>query len=175
MANHKSILQLVADWRASRTQVEKAIGQLPIIVGVECVKVVKENFRLQGYDNGMNLTKWPKRKASTDLRYTRRYGVKGSVFNAANKIMEQTGNLRDGVKYKITGRLIFIGVDNQLLPYSQIHNEGLHGSAWGRHPFVMPLRKYMPTANEGANPKMITAIQKKLTADIGVAMKIFKK
>lgn len=175
MASHKPISQLVTDWRDSKALVDKAMGMLPIIIGVECVKSVKENFRLQGYDNGSTLTKWTKRKESTDKRYTSRKGVRGSVYNAASKILEQSGNLRDGVKHQITGKLVFIGVDNKLLPYAQIHNEGLKGSAWGIHPFMMPLRKYMPTPSEGANKKMLDAIQKKVTYDIGVAMKNFKK
>lgn len=175
MASHKSIGQLLQDWRAAQKDVQKVAAIFPHAIGATAVLVVKENFRLQGYDDGNTLTKWPKREKATNKRYSSRRGVKGSVYNAANKILEQSGNLRDGVKYQVSGKLVTVGVDTNLLPYAAIHNEGKMGIAWGKHPFRMAERKYMPTRKEGANPKMIKAFQKKITYEIGQAMKIFKK
>ena len=171
----KPLHELITDWRKSQSEMNKVTTALPRIIGNEAVKVVQDNFRLQGYDSGQGVTKWEARKESTNKRYDKRSGVKGSVFNSAKKILDQTSNLKDSVHYEVSGNVVNIGVNPNTIPYAQIHNEGLKGSAWGMHPFVMAKRQYLPLASEGPNQKVLNAIRKKLTYEIGKAMAIFKR
>lgn len=172
----KPLRQLVRDWRQSRTRMQKIMTDTPRIAGQEALAVVRDNFRLQGYDDGNSVQKWPARKESTEKRYDRRTGVKGSTFNSKNKILEQTGNLKQSIKYEVLGRnRVDIGLDLNIIPYGKIHNEALKGNAWGKHPFTMPLRKFMPTRSEGPNKKMLTRIWAKLDRMIQGAMTPFKK
>lgn len=154
---------------------EKVRQTLPRIIGNEALAVVRENFRLQAYDTGSGRTKWAKREAATNKRYDSRKGVKGSTFNSGNKILIQTGNLRDSITYRITGMSVRIGVDPNIVPYAQIHNEGGAGNAWGKHKFTMPKRQYMPTDAEGPNKKILDRVRSKLKYELDKALKLFKK
>jgi len=175
MAN-KSLKQLTEDFRQAKANMERdVIGKLPRIIGTTAVLVVKDNFRLEGYDDGFSLTKWEKRKEATNKRYTSRRGVKGTVYNAANKILQQAGNLLAAVNYQEVGSGVKVGVDLGAVPYGKIHNEGLKGRAWGKHVFTMAKRQYMPLDSEGPNKKMNDAFFKKIGIEINKAMKIFKK
>lgn len=174
----KSLGQLVKDWRKAKDHFDKLEKTaFPVIIGTEAVRVVRDNFRLQGYDDGQSVSRWPKRKGNTNKSYSRRYnGVKGSVVNADNKILEQTGALKNDIKYQIIGgKMVKIGVDTNVIPYAAIHNAGKMGLAWGKHPFRMPLRKYMPTDQEGPNRKILKAIEKKLDFEVRKGMQIFKR
>lgn len=176
MPNYKPLSQLVADWRITKADMERYIKKLPDTAGAVAVEVCKDNFRLQAYDDGTSRARWAKREKRTNRRYDRRKGVKGTVFNSANKILEQSGNLRDSIKYKKLGpNLVWIGVDLSVIPYAKIHNEGLKGLAWGKNSFVMPKRQYMPMTGEGPNKKILTAIQKKVTFDLKRIMQKFKR
>jgi phage gpG-like protein len=148
-------------------------AKAPRIIGNEAVRLVKENFRIEAYDSGSGVTKWPPRKASTNNRYDKRTGVKGSVFNSDKKLLDQTGNLKDSIHYELKPKGVLIGSDLTIIPYAQIHNEGGNGMAWGRVPFKMPERKYMPAPNEPPNPKMLKAITAKIDYEIRGAMKAF--
>ena len=169
----KLFSQLLSDWRKATDQVEAVANNLPRIIGVESVRVIKENFKLEGYDDGISFTPWEPRKEETNARYDKRTGVKGASFNSSNKIMNQTENLRDANHYTVNGRQVVVGVDLNVIPYGQIHNEGLQGKAWGKHTFKMPKRQYIPVGKP--NVKILKAVRKKLTFEIGKAMKEFKK
>lgn len=174
MAN-KPLSQLLADWRLTKDNMEKIARNLPRIIGTEAVRVIKDNFRLGGYDDGNSVQKWEPRNDRTNNRYDKRYGVKGSVANSDNKVLEQSGDLRDSVGYQAEGKLVKIGVDLLLIPYAEIHNAGLIGKAWGKYAFKMPKRKYMPEESEGPNKKIMAAIEKKLNFEIMRAMRLFKR
>lgn len=175
MPSQKSLSQLVRDWRKSADQVQRVRQLLPRIIGNECLQVVRDNFRLQAYDTGQGRTKWEKRKDSTNKRYDSRKGVKGATFNSGNKILRQTGNLYDAITYRVTGQSVRIGVDDNIIKYAKIHNEGGQGNAFGKHKFTMPKRQFMPTDAEGPNKKMLGRITSKIAFEIDKALKPFKK
>ena len=170
----KSMSDLVNDFRAANAAYAKLTDDLPRIIGHEAVKVVKDNFRLQGYDSGSGVIAWPKRLPSTNKRYDKRYSVKGTVFNSASKILVQTGNLKNAVKYFAASHSVTIGVDLSLIPYAKIHNEGGTGLAWGKYSFKMPQRKFMPSPSEPPNIKILKAVLKKVTYERNEIMKKFK-
>lgn len=167
--------RLLADWRASKQRMDLIIKKLPRMVGHEAVAVVKENFLLQGYDDGRSFKMWPSREPSTNKRYDKRYGVKGSVFSSSNPVLHQTGDLENSLDYKVVNeKTVFIGSNLAVIPYAKIHNEGGRGTAYG-HPFVMKQRKYMPLPGDPPNQKILRAIQEKLKYETAQAMKTFAK
>lgn len=189
MAN-KSLTDLYADFRKATQDMEKLKGNLPRIIGVEAVRIVKQNFTLQGYDDGNNVTPWPARAQVTDDAYdynrTNKYRTKtgkkstyknpykGSVYSSKNPILEQTRNLYMAIQYAVAGSKVTIGVDTALLPYAQKMNEGGDGT-WGNNPTHTPARQYVPKPDEPANPKIIAAVVKKLEFEKDKIMRDFKK
>lgn len=169
----KSIAALLSDWRQSRERMELVERNLPRIIGSEVVKIVKDNFRLEGYATGAGIKKWAQRKSSTNDRYDRRKGVKGSVFNSSAKLMQQTMNLYDAIHYRIEGKNVFVGVNLTLVPYAEIHNEGLTGSAWGKVPFKMPRRQFMPAPGDKPNPLITRAVKAKVDYEVKQTMQNF--
>ena len=148
---------------------------MPRIMGSECVKVVKQNFRLQGYDSGQGVDTWKSRDPKTDAAYDKgktkgkdgklskyRSGknknYKGSVYQSSNPLLLQTRNLFNSVKSVIIGKTVNIGVDLGLIPYAQKMNEQ---------------RKFIPT--DHANKKMMDAIAKKVNSERNKALKDFQK
>lgn len=171
----KSLSQLVSDWRTARFAMETLTAKLPRIIGNEAVKVVKENFALQGYDSGTGVKPWEHRAEVTDYNYDHRYGVKGSVYNSGSPILEQSINLYNSLKYEIMGGIVKIGVDLTLVPYGEKMNTGGPGT-WGKYAHTeTPARQYMPTPNEPPNPKMILRFIKKLRFEARKAMRNFEK
>jgi phage gpG-like protein len=170
----KPISTLIAEMKAAKEAMKKLESQIPRIIGNEAVKVIKDNFRLQGYDSGSGVTKWMPRSPETNYRYNKRYGVKGSVYQATNPILKQTGVLYNSVQYKVQGKLVFVGVDLGLVPYAQKMNDGGRGK-WGKNTTFTPKRKYMPSNNEPPNAKMLKKIIKKIGAERDRALAPFKK
>lgn len=190
MAN-KSLQQLLQDFRQATGEMEKLKNALPRIIGVEAVKVVKQNFDLQGYDSGSGVEKWPERTEATNAAYdynrsskyrtaTGRVSVyknplKGSVFNSGNPLLQQTRDLYDAIQYYVVGNKVTIGVDLQVIPYAQKMNEGGDGS-WGNNPHTWtPPRKYVPKPREPANPKILKAAATKVEFERDRIMVNFKK
>lgn len=200
MAN-KPLSQLVKDFRAAKEKMDRIPLDLPRIIGKEAENIVKDNFRLQGYDSGNGLKRWKPREKKTNRGYDRRHGVKGTTINSANPILKQTGNLRNAIKNFVSGLTVQVGVDLDLIPYGQIHNEGgtiqkkerqhiLHfkGNRFakaadaerskdvtiGAHEIKMPQRQFMPLPSEPANPKIMNAVKKKVDSLVKEAMKLFK-
>ena len=178
----KSIRELINDWNGTTARMNKAIESLPRIIGNEAKRVVRQNFKLQGYDSGHGITKWKARDPKTDKAYDRgktinKYGkqskyrknpgvYKGSVFSSQNPLLEQTRTLYNGIKYVVNGKSVIIGVDLGLIPYAKNQNEGGKG---------IPERQYQPKPEEPPNEKILNAIQKKYEFEREKAMKGFKK
>lgn len=175
--------KLLSDFRQAREEHSRMMKDTPRIIGIECLKIIRNNFRIGGYDTGNGVEKWEARKPATNKAYDRgrtkdpktgklskyRTGknstYKGSVFSSGKPILIQTRNLYNAIQYKIAGGYVFIGVDLALVPYAKAHNLGLHHE---------PKRQFMPTNSEGANPKMIKAINNKLKIRTDGIMKKFK-
>lgn len=167
--------RLLADWRSSKQKMDLVINKLPRMAGIEAKKVVRENFLLQGYDDGRMFRMWAKREDSTNNRYDKRYGVKGSVYSSSHPVLHQSGDLENAVDYEVVNdKTVVIGVNLAVIPYAKIHNEGGPGSAYG-HPFVMKQRQYMPLPGDPPNLKILKAIQEKLKYETAEAMKNFAK
>lgn len=173
----KRLTDLLADFRGSKAQLEKLVADLPRIGGAEAVKVVKDNFRLQGYDSGSGVTKWPERSAATQALYDKRVWVKGSVYSSTRRLLEQTMALLNAIKYDEQGRKVRIGVDLSLVPYAQYMNEGVKDGSLGPHHIhtETPARQYMPLPGEPANPKIMKGIYAKVQYEADKALKVFKK
>lgn len=205
----ESLDRLIADFRKSRAAMDVLMKQTPTIIGVESVKIVKQNFLLSGYDSGNGVTPWPKRKSATNKAYTANRGkggnsnFKGSVYSASKPLLRQTLALFNSIKFIVSSGYVFIGVDLGIVPYAQVHNEGgtihqkertsvLHfdknkkfstvkkanyaqKNTIGEHLWSMPKRQYLPTPSQGANPKMIKAITKKMDYETKKAMQAFAK
>ena len=176
----KSMSQLLTDWKQARAKMEKLHGDLPRIMGNEGVKVVKENFRLSGYDSGSGVKGWEARSAKTNAAYDRNRGkkgkgkkgkgkkstYKGSVYSSSSPLLRQTNNLYNGVHYEAKSKGVFIGVDKGVIPYAKRMNEGGGG---------VPARKYITAENEGPNQKVLKRVHKKVLSERDKAMQAFKK
>lgn len=157
----KSIQDLLNDFSKAKEAMEKLhTTSLPKIIGNEAVKVVKDNFKLHGYDNGQGVTLWDERLPATNKAYDKRHGVKGSVYNSSNPLLMQTRNLFNGVKYLATNGVINIGVNLSIIPYAE---------------YVNQTRKYMPAGEEPPNAKILKGIEKKYLSEREKIMGVFKK
>lgn len=162
----KDLKDALSDWRKAVEQIEKLNSRMPTIMGNEALKVIDKNFENESYDTGSGKEKWEQRSAKTNAQYdSRKGGLKGSVFNSANKILQQTGNLRDAVRKKVYNASVFIGVDLKRIPYAQAHNEGNE---------YLPQRQYMPIEGEPENPAIMIAVLKKIKFEHEKIMRIFK-
>lgn len=170
----KSLSQLLTDWRTAQGNMRKLQGNIPKIIGNVSVRVVKDNFKQQGYDSGTGTAAWPKRKPETDKRYDKRKGVKGSVYQSSNPLLTQTRNLYNSVKYYLQGKGVTVGVDLTLVPYAEKMNKGGAGN-WGKNKTNTPARKFIPENSEGPNVKILKRVQKKVETEREKALKDFKK
>lgn len=167
----KTLVDLINDIRHKSEGVKKLTEMTPRIMGEACIKVIKSNFKAQGYEGGQ----WDTRKAVTDKSYT--YGrkkkgksqYKGSVFSPTRPILVQTGNLRDSITFEVSGKYVQIGVlanspqknGEDSHTYAKHLNEGGAGK-WGKNTTHTVARQFMPKPGEPPTAKMLTAINKKL-------------
>jgi hypothetical protein len=196
----KSILDLISDIRVKTAAIKKMQEDAPRIIGVESVRILKDNFRLQGYDSGNGVIKWNKRSKVTDTAYSYNRNAsyrtpvrdkkskyknpyKGSVVSASRPIMTQTGNLRDSINYQVAGKSVTIGVFpnvkkagalQEAHSYAKKMNEGGSGK-WGHASTSTPARQFMPKPSDGPNKKIITATIKKLDFELKKIMDDWKK
>lgn len=179
----KDLSALQRDIARARQDMAKLADNLPRIIGTESVRIVKLNFQLQAYDSGNGITAWPKRKPATNAAYDRGHTYsksgkrskyrtgkngtyKGSVYSSSNPLLRQTLALYNSIHYVASKRTVFVGTSLTLVPYAKAHNESLNHQ---------PLRKYMPTRSEGANPKIISTVKKRIDYETSKAMHLFKK
>lgn len=156
---------------------------MPRIIGAVSVQIVRANFKISGYDSGNGITKWPPRAEATNKNYERGKTVnssgtvsryrsgknsvyKGSVYSASKPLLLQTQNLFNSIAYRVAGKRVFIGTNLSIVPYAKAMNIGGRG---------IPARQYMPTPNQGANVKMLTAIRSKIDFETQKALKAFAK
>lgn len=197
----KTLEQLIHDIRMKSAAMKKLTEDMPRIVGVEAVRILKENFKKGGYDDGKGYKKWNKRSPATNTAYEynrqasyrtpklhkkSRYKnpYKGSVVNSKRPVLVQTGNLRDSLSFKVTGKTVSIGVyprivniggkTHDAIAYAQIHNEG-GTSKWGKHSVRVPKRQFMPRPGEGPNIKILNAVKRKYDTELDSFMKEWKR
>jgi len=171
----RSPQDLARKFKEARRAMAALDAKLPRIIGTVAVQVVKNNFKLQGYDTGSGVQKWPARAEVTNRSYDYRSSVKGSVYNSSNPILEQTRNLYNAIRYQITGKKVRIGVDLTVVPYGEKMNDGGSGT-WGKYAKTeTPARKYMPNDTDGPNLAFLRPIERKIKFEREKVMKEFKK
>lgn len=140
----------------------------PEIAGNEAVSHFRENFDKEGFVDG-GLHRWPEveRRKKDSPWYGFSPTAKGrfSPTRAKDRILHNTGELRDSIDYKVTGkRQVTISSDK---PYARVHNEGGTAKIFGKKAFTMPRRRFI-----GDSRELNERIVKELEQEIG---KIIKK
>lgn len=172
----KTLVDALQDIRAARIQMERLNDRLPDIIGAEALRVIDDNFEKEGYNSGSGIERWPARSSETNKAYDkRRGGLKGSVFNSKNKLLQQTGNLRASIRKLKQGRNVFVGVNLLKVPYAKIHNEGGQGLMYDKISFKMPKRQYMPMPHERPNPVILLRAKRKIEFEHARIMSKFRK
>ena len=119
----KDISTLKSDFGKAVAALKKFETDQLRIIGKTAVQDIKQNFKNSSFEGGEN---WEKREDKTNKAYDRRGNYKGSVYSSRAKLLIQTGNLRDSVRYLVEGKNVFIGVrDSKLADIAAAHNEGL--------------------------------------------------
>jgi hypothetical protein len=145
-------------------------------MGIEGVKLVKENFKEQGYDSGEGKEEWKERPAWVNKIYDTHPNYKGSYIKGSNPIAKQTGKLRDSNNYEIVGNKVLIGTNTNLVPYAKKINEGgqEYWAEAGRTINIMA-RKYLPISGEPINPKLVQRAKTKYETRLNQIMEKYKK
>lgn len=200
----KNLNDLISDIRKKSADMKQLEGNMLKIIGVESVKIIKNNFDRQGYEFALS---WPARKKVTNHAYdyarTKNYRTpvrkqaykprnpdkpyqnpyKGSVVSSKNKILVQTGNLRDSITYKATGKVVSIGVFPNFMKhgakksshvYAKKMNEGGAGT-WGKNKTFTVARQFMPKPGQPPTKKMEQTYIKSYESELQRIMGDWKK
>lgn len=194
----KNLLDLIFDVRKKSAALKQLEENMPRIIGVESVKIIKNNFKLQGYEISGT---WAKRKQVTNTAYdynrTQNYRTpklgkrsryknpyKGSVVSSRRPINLQTGNLRDSITFEVSGKIVTIGVFPNFIKagalkashtYAKKINEGGSGS-WGRYAKTHTVsRQFMPRPGQPPTKKMVEMYKKKYSSELDKIMDQWKK
>jgi phage gpG-like protein len=166
----KTLRDLARDFHNSAEEFKRKQKIAPMTIGRIGVIVQKENFTAQGFVESVGpAQKWKERSKVTNDIYDSRKGVKGSVYNSANPILLQSGNMRDNITYRTSAKGVNIGVNLNLIPYAKKNNEGgsqKFGKKWVR----IPKRKFL-----GMSRKLALRIKDKLKQQRMEAFKKFAK
>jgi len=118
-------------------------NRLKKILPVELGNITEKHFIL-GFSKGGGQTdagKWQKRKKERKADTHTKRGKKRKR-TLKRGILILTGALRSDIQRRQTSfNKTVIGTNN--IAYADIHNSGLDGLAWGRHPFKMPKREFI--------------------------------
>jgi|GEM_PF-1561141 hypothetical protein len=189
----RNLTDLIADIRKRSSDIQKLEKNMAKIIGVESVKIIRNNFQIQGYETGGT---WAKRKQVTNTAYdynrtaayrTPKLGkrsryknpYKGSVVSSKNPVLVQTGNLRDSITYQINGKIISIGVFPNFIKagakvashtYVKKMNEGGPGT-WGKYARTSTTaRQFMPRPGQPPTKKMELVYIKAYEAELNRIM-----
>lgn len=105
----KDMSELPADLYKLAAETKTLVVMLPKIIGTEGVNFTRDNFKNEGFNEGAE--PWAKRE-----RENRR--------SAGKKVLSDRRILYNSISYQVVGGVITIGVDNDLVPYAKLHNEG---------------------------------------------------
>lgn len=121
-------------------------NKLPVHTEQRAQDIVDKSFQQEQYEE-KGTSKWKGRKKEEQP---------GKERSERRGILVKSSTLVDSTKAERRGSDVVIGSDT---PYSQIHNEGLQGKAFGKHSFQMPKRQFMPIPGE-SNSELDTAMDK---------------
>lgn len=133
----------------------KALEAAIVDVGNTARVFFVDNFRKQGFDD-RTVTKWPPRKKST---YRTRGGK--TIDDTTRATLIKTGDLRRSIIRNPANRAALTVKISTDLAYAKIHNNGLIGKAYGKHPFKMPKRQFIGDSYN-LNEKVKAVIVKRL-------------
>jgi phage gpG-like protein len=106
---------------------KRAMKEAIVVIANDAKNHYVRSFKQGGFTDD-TFEAWKPRKSKKD--------------NSGRAILVKTGDLRRSVNRTINLsqlRVIF----KSDLPYAAIHNYGLMGKAWGKHPFKMPQRQFI--------------------------------
>lgn len=168
-AEHKKILKQI---EAFKPKLEKLVDASGILA--------ENHFKKSFKDGGFTDESWEpwKRRKNKDSRrgryqYYREQGtdekegkkrrISGQVRSVKNRGIligkSGGGRLFKSIRSKrISNLAVKIYTD---VPYARIHNDGLMGKAWGKHPFKMPKRQFIGYSGK-LNRKIIAFLDKNI-------------
>ena len=141
--------------KQAEQKTRKAMEAAIVDVGNTAKVFFVDSFRKQGFDD-KNVQKWKPRKRTT---YTTRSGK--TVDDTTRAILVKIGDLRRSIIRNPANRAALSIKISTDLDYAKIHNDGLMGKAWGKHPFKMPKRQFMGDSYN-LNEKVKAVIVKRL-------------
>ena len=133
----------------------KAMEAAIVDVGNTAKVFFVDSFRKQGFDD-KNVQKWKPRKRTS---YTTKSGK--VVDDTTRAILVKEGDLRRSIIRNPANRAALSIKISTNLDYAKIHNDGLMGKAFGKHPFKMPKRQFMGDSYN-LNEKVKAVIVKRL-------------
>lgn len=146
--------------RKARGAMETAL----VLIGNEAKNHFVGNFEKQGFDD-RTVEKWERRKkfeakGRGSKKSAKEYGTIRSV-RAGRAILVKRGDLRRSIIRGLINKFNLSVKVKTDLDYAKIHNDGLMGRAWGKHPFKMPKRKFI-----GDSYNLNEKVKKILTAKL---------
>jgi phage gpG-like protein len=121
---------------------------MPDILANDSVNFFKKSFRKQGWED-TGVQRWKPRKGNKDAG-------RGTLIKTGDLVKSLSVESANWKKIRIVSAL----------PYSAIHNEGLKGKAFGKHPFTMPKRKFM-----GRSRKLHSLLRNRIETKLNFVMK----
>ena len=140
--------------KQAEQKARKALENAVVEIGNTDKNFFVENFRKQGFDD-KSVQKWKPRKRTT-------YKTKSGklVDDTTRAILVKEGDLRRSI-IRVPNRAAMSVKIQTNLDYAKIHNEGLMGKAFGKHPFKMPKRQFIGDSYN-LNEKVKAVIVKRL-------------
>jgi phage gpG-like protein len=140
--------------KGAEKKARKALENAVVEIGNTAKNFFVENFRKQGFDD-KTVEKWEARKKKT-------YRTKSGkvVDDTTRAILVKTGDLRRSIIRVPNRSALNVKIQTDL-PYAKVHNEGLMGKAFGKHPFKMPKRQFIGDSYN-LNEKVKAVIVKRL-------------
>jgi phage gpG-like protein len=141
--------------KKAEQKARKALEAAIVDVGNTAKVFFVESFRKQGWDD-KSVQKWKPRKRTT-------YKTKSGkvVDDTTRAILVKEGDLRRSIIRNPANRAALSIKISTNLDYAKIHNDGLMGKAFGKHPFNMPKRQFMGDSYN-LNEKVKAVIVKRL-------------
>lgn len=121
----------------------KALENAVVEVGNTAKNFFVENFRKQGFDD-KTVQRWKPRKVQDKYKHANTAAdVRRIEKQGTRAILVKTGDLRRSIIRNPANRAALMVKISTDLDYAKIHNEGLMGKAFGKHPFKMPKRQFI--------------------------------
>jgi phage gpG-like protein len=154
--------------KQAEKKARKAMEAAIVDVGNTAKTFFRQAFVKQGFED-KSVVRWQKRKVfekkgrgkfAKNDDGKRDKSVVRSV-KAGRGILVKSGDLQKSIIRNPENRAALTVKISTDLDYAKIHNDGLMGKAWGKHPFKMPKRQFMGDSYN-LNEKVKAVIVKRL-------------